>query len=156
MYVLLHYQDTVADPWNEPDGRCSCLGRRKRLLQLVDCDLVFERGLKTTVCHYTTHLARPTEGNRHRPVVMWRGTGRSLVRSAEEQSTRGVEPGVITMLEDSGSVAPAEESADVLVCEQRIRLRATPPCTLNNAAHSTRLHLEDTCAVRELVFQQEL
>ncbi|KAH6921042.1 hypothetical protein HPB50_027970 [Hyalomma asiaticum] len=130
-----------------PDGRCSCEGRRKSLFRLADCDLIFDTGLKTIACLYNTmHLARATRGNRHQSVVMWRGIGRSLVRSAEEQSTRAVEPGMITMLEDSGSVAPAEDSVDVLVCEQRIGLRATPPCTLNHAAHSTQLHSEDTCA----------
>ncbi|KAH6947145.1 hypothetical protein HPB50_017197 [Hyalomma asiaticum] len=157
MYVLFDYQDIVVEPGNEPGGRCSSVERRKSLFCLADCDLIFDTGLKTIACLYNTmHPARATRGNRHQSVVMWRGTGRSLVRSAEEQSTRRVEPGVITMLEDSGSVAPAEDSVDVVVCEQRIRLRATPPFTLNHAAHSTRLHLEDTCAVRELVFQQEL
>ncbi|KAH6921277.1 hypothetical protein HPB50_027734 [Hyalomma asiaticum] len=157
MNVIFHYQDVVAEPWNEPDGRCSCVGRQKRLFRLADCDLIFDTGLRTTACLYnTTHIASATRGNRHQSVVMWRGTGRSLVRSAEEPSTRGVGPGVITMLKDSGSVASAEEGVDVLACEQRIHLRATPTCTLNHAAHSTQLHLEDTCAVRELVFHQEL
>ncbi|KAH6921152.1 hypothetical protein HPB50_027856 [Hyalomma asiaticum] len=81
MYVLFDYQDTVVEPVNEPDGRCSCLGRRKRLLRLVDCDLVSDIALKTTVCHYNTrHLARPTPENRHQSTGMWRGTGRSRLR----------------------------------------------------------------------------
>ncbi|KAH6947951.1 hypothetical protein HPB50_022134 [Hyalomma asiaticum] len=37
MYLLFDYQDTVADPWNEPDGRCCCVGCRKRLFRLADC-----------------------------------------------------------------------------------------------------------------------